>query len=365
MLVDPAFGLHSLGALARSLSVSTALHPLLETAAEEALLALRAASVSISRLEQGGRLIRVIVNVGDLAPTEVRWPEDETYLIDHSGVGRKVLSDGITQTAWLGNSDCDPKEAELLKALGKESSVAAAILVDGSVWGEFYATRHPSKAPFAETAEDYVDVFTAIVGAAISRSVRETELAYLAFHDGLTGALNRRGLDEAAAHLFDLIDEPSRVVTTVALDINGLKQVNDQHGHPRGDELIEAVARSLDRAFASYPGSLVARVGGDEFTVLVPDHDPHLVATTVQALCRRRGQDWGVGPVAGISAGVSSTYLTGRGDATRVDLLAAADRALYLAKQHPLSTAVVSEELTAVGKRAPGRAVERAAPATP
>ena len=74
MLADPAFGLHSLGTMARALSRSTPLNPLLETAAEEALLALRAASVSIGRLEHGGRSLRTLINAGDLAPSEVRWP---------------------------------------------------------------------------------------------------------------------------------------------------------------------------------------------------------------------------------------------------------------------------------------------------
>ena len=345
MLVDPAFGLHSLGTMARALSGSTALEPLLETAAEAALVALRAASVSIGRLENGGQTLRTVINVGDLAPTEVRWPEGEVYPRDQWGRLHLVLTDGKTRTDHVGAPDCDPTEAELLDELGKGSSVTSAILVDGEVWGEFFATRHLGHAPFVATAVDYIDVLMAIVGAAISRSLRETELAYLAFHDALTGTLNRRGLDQAAAEVFDLTAGATRVVTTVTLDINGLKQVNDHQGHARGDELIETVARALEEAFVSYPGSLIARVGGDEFTVLVPHHDPTLVAGTVGALCHRAGQGWDFGPAAGVSAGVSSTLLTGGTDVTRDDLLAAADRALYLAKQQPLSAAVVSDEL--------------------
>jgi len=345
--VDSVFGLRSLGNLARVLSTSSGLLPLLETAAEEALVALRAASVSLSRLEPGGDLIRVLVNVGDLALTEERFPVDETYALAHWGATRQVMTDGITRTSCLDDSDCDPMEAELLMMLGKGSSVAAAIVVDGTVWGEFYATRHTGQDPFAEGAVDYVDVLTAIVGAAIARSVRETELAYLANHDALTGVLNRRGLDHAARRLFDIPGGMSRTVTSLGLDVNGLKQVNDQHGHARGDELLSELALSLQDAFGSFPGSVIARVGGDEFTVLIPDLDPSVATEIVETLCRQKDESWSFEPSAGISAGVSSTLLTGRGDATRSDLLAAADRALYLAKQLRSSAVVVSDELIA------------------
>ena len=344
MLVDSTLGLHSLGTMARALSVSMPLNALLESAAEETLLALRAASVSIGSLERGGRSLRILINVGDLALTEARGPEDETYELAQWGRLALVFDDGVTRTDYLGADDCDPREAELLNVLGKGSSVTAAIHVDGTVWGELFATRHLGQEPFAEESVDYVDVLTSIVGAGIARSLREATLERLASRDPLTDALNRRGFDQAAAHVFDLPEGTSRVVTAVALDIDDLKQVNDQQGHSRGDELIQAVARLLHEGFACYPGSLVARVGGDEFTVLVPHHEPTRVARTVEALCQRAGQGWSFGPAAGISAGVSAALLTGRGDVTRDELLAAADQALYVAKRQPLTAVAVSQE---------------------
>ena len=347
MNVDSVFGLRSLGNLARVLSASSGLLPLLETAAEEARLALRAASVSLSRLEPGGDLIRVLVNVGDLALTEERFPEHEIYPLSQWGAARQVVSDGITLITSLADSDCDPIEAGLLTALGKGSAVQAAIVVDGIVWGEFYATRHTSQDPFADDAMDYVDVLSAIVGAAIGRSVRESELAHLANHDALTGVLNRRGLDHAATRIFDVPGGTSRVVTTLGLDVDGLKQVNDRHGHARGDELLSDVALSLQEAFGSFPGSVIARVGGDEFTVLLPDVDPSVATELVTALCREKDESWSFEPTAGISAGVASTLLTGRADASPSDLLAAADRALYAAKQLRAAAVVVSDEMSA------------------
>ena len=344
MLVDFRFGLHSLGAMARALSVSMSLNTLLECAAEEALHALKAASVSIGRLEHGERTLRTLINVGELAVGEARWPEDETYSLDRWGRLGRVLNDGLTRTDQLGAVDCDPKEAELLRSLDKGSSLTALIRVDGTVWGEFFATRRVGEPPFAEGAVSYVDVLVAILGAAISRSLREATLEHLAFHDALTGALNRRGWDQAAAQVFELPESTSRVVTIIALDINCLKQVNDQQGHARGDELIETVAQALHRAFAPYPGSLVARIGGDEFTVLVPHHDPAQLVKTATMLCESADKGWTFGPMAGISAGAASALLTGQGDVTLVELLTAADQALYAAKRQQFSTVVASQE---------------------
>ena len=81
------------------------------------------------------------------------------------------------------------------------------------------------------------------------------------------------------------------------------------------------------------------------------------MAQAVEALCLHTAQDWTFGPEAGVSAGVSSTLLTGTADTTCSDLVAAADRALYLAKQHPSSTTVVSKEqvLSQRGRRAGDR----------
>lgn len=347
MLADPAFELRSLGALARALSVSLPLNALVETAAEEARVALRAASVSISRLEPNQRALRTLINVGDLGSSEVRWPLDESYPVAEWKTLAHIISVGTAQTSVLTDENCHPETAALLTALGKGSSVASGIRVDGTIWGEFYATRRAGEEPFTEDAVDYVNVLSAILGAALSRSLRETELAYLAFHDPLTGVLNRRGISRAAELVFELAEGASRVVATVALDINGLKRVNDERGHAHGDELIATAARAIAEAFASYQGSVTARVGGDEFIVLVSDHDPSLVAKTVDVLCRRTSRGWAFGPDAGISAGTASALLTGRADVTYDDLLTAADRALYVAKQSPLSAAVVSQELTA------------------
>jgi diguanylate cyclase (GGDEF)-like protein len=89
--------------------------------------------------------------------------------------------------------------------------------------------------------------------------------------DPVTGIANRRAWNEATAHaaLRFAANPMGRSVTVVLADVDGLKRVNDTIGHDAGDELIRAAARALTSA--APPGALVARVGGDEFGMLVAD----------------------------------------------------------------------------------------------
>ena len=342
--VDAKERIRSLAATAHALSRPETVPRLVELAAEEALLSLLAASVSVSRLEPGTWNIRTLVNVGDLGPDEVRWPENELYNIDDFAYLNDVM---VRFTTWIADVDdphTEPAERRLLEKLGKGSSMAAPLMVDGHVWGEFYATRHRGEPTFDSDDIAYLDALTAIVGAAISRAQREASLEQLAFHDPLTGLLNRRSLDEQAALAFDVPPGVTRNITMVVVDINALKQVNDAHGHAVGDQLILSVARNLKRLFSELPGSLVARVGGDEFTVMVPGHRPDLVVSLCDQLC---AESFDLDPAAGVSCGVASAELTHLSTVGASDLFAAADRAQYTAKRSALRRTVLADDFAA------------------
>lgn len=333
--------IRSLAAMARALGRSEALFRLLEIAAEEAQVAMGAASVSVSRLVPGTLNVRTIVNVGDLGPNEVRWPEDETYTINEFD-GLKLVVDGLQSWTWAADDpECPDSERELLRELHKGSSVGAPLVVDGRLWGEFYATRHIDEPAFDDLDTAYLEALLALLSGAVSRALREESLEQLAYRDPLTGLLNRRALDEAAEEAFAVESEKGRTVTAVTIDINRLKLVNDTLGHVAGDQLIQAVARDLQSAFGVLTGALVARVGGDEFTVLVTGSDPEAVVAISDDLCRHT---WRFGPGAGVSAGAASVSLTRTCDLSPTDLFAAADRAQYVAKHGRLSTTVTADE---------------------
>jgi diguanylate cyclase (GGDEF)-like protein len=223
--------------------------------------------------------------------------------------------------------------------------VAAPLSVDGRLWGEFYATRHVGVPTFDDLDTAYMEALLALLSGAVSRALREESLEQLAYRDPLTGLLNRRALDEAAEEAFAVEVGKARTVTAVTIDINRLKLVNDTLGHVAGDQLIQAVGRDLQSSFGVLTGALVARVGGDEFSVLVTGSDPQSALTISDELCRHT---WRFGPGAGVSAGAASVRLTGEDDPGPTDLFAAADRAQYVAKHGRLSTTVMSEDFDPV-----------------
>jgi len=93
----------------------------------------------------------------------------------------------------------------------------------------------------------------------------EKKLKYISLHDQLTGLYNRAYFEEELKRLNSSREYP---ITIIAADVNGLKLVNDTVGHDKGDELLTACAQVLKRTFRS--SDILARVGGDEFVVLLP-----------------------------------------------------------------------------------------------
>jgi diguanylate cyclase (GGDEF)-like protein len=137
-------------------------------------------------------------------------------------------------------------------------------------------------------------------------------------------------LDKAAAAAFAKIGTRAMTcMTVVAFDLNDLKQVNDRLGHALGDHLIISAASLVRAHFNGLPGSLAARVGGDEFIVLVPGHSPESVASAAQAACSAVA-DLEVG--AGASCGMATADGTHQ-DSSVSDLFRRADAALYRSKR--------------------------------
>ncbi|MDX2176878.1 MAG: GGDEF domain-containing protein [Candidatus Sumerlaeia bacterium] len=106
------------------------------------------------------------------------------------------------------------------------------------------------------------------------------ELLALAMNDPLTGLLNRRGFEQRAADLMDLLRRNPGPLAMVYLDVDNFKAVNDARGHSGGDDLLRAVGRAL--AKRTRRSDVAARVGGDEFAVLLNGADE----TAAAKFCR-------------------------------------------------------------------------------
>jgi len=170
----------------------------------------------------------------------------------------------------------------------------------------------------------------------------EQEAAY----DSLTGLHNRRSADAALDQLVARARRSGTPLGVVSLDLDHFKQVNDRHGHEAGDAVLVALAHVLTDSCRR--GDLVARVGGEEFLVLLPDTDDH-GALAVAEKVRARVASMTVPHVAaGVTASLGATALREE-DLTVLMLLRRVDEALYQAKDGGRNRAVLAP--AAVGDR--------------
>ncbi len=258
--------LQALVEVAGAVSGAHRLTDVLEAAAEHALAATGAASLSISRLDHDRDLVKTLINVGELAPGEVHAPADETYRFDDFPLWRRLF-EGEPQLNAIDDPDSDPGQRDLLRELGKESSIGVAIFAGGRVWGELWATTSPGMRRFGAPDVMFLQMIADRIGSAIARSEQFERVAALAYRDPLTDLANRRALQDAVQEA--LAGPAEREVTLLVCDVDGLKVTNDEFGHEAGDRVLIGVAEALRAAAAVYPDALVSRLGGDEFCVLV------------------------------------------------------------------------------------------------
>src|SRR4051812_23784959 len=126
---------------------------------------------------------------------------------------------------------------------------------------------------FADSVERLAEAAGAIQAAAVEELVRSRsrELESQANTDALTGLYNLRYLQREIAQLLDVQKRYGHPFALLLMDVDGLKRINDAHGHQAGDRVLMQVAMSLRRAIRSV--DTPARLGGDEFCVLAPQQD--------------------------------------------------------------------------------------------
>jgi two-component system, chemotaxis family, response regulator WspR len=162
------------------------------------------------------------------------------------------------------------------------------------------------------------------------------DLRRLSYLDGLTGIANRRHLEEVLDLEWRRACRAGTALSLVMIDIDFFKPFNDTYGHQRGDDCLILIANTL-RNGLNRPGDMVARYGGDEFMLLIPETDAQGVAELAEAL-RARVEAMEIlhessfaDKVVTISLGVATDYPT-RGFSSS-EVIAAADEALYQAKE--------------------------------
>jgi diguanylate cyclase (GGDEF)-like protein len=172
------------------------------------------------------------------------------------------------------------------------------------------------------------------------------QLEELSATDALTGLANRRRFDVRLAEEVQRSQRHGTALALLLIDIDHFKLYNDLLGHPQGDRALEAVAAVLARQ-ARRPGELVARIGGEEFALLLP-HASAATASTVAERCNRAmatlALPHGASPTAAhvtLSMGVAMLDSGLREDAAA--LVRRADAALYAAKASGRARCVMDE----------------------
>ena len=117
------------------------------------------------------------------------------------------------------------------------------------------------------------------------RKRMEDRLRFQSSHDALTGLHNRYYFDDELLHMDRSRTYPAAVIV---VDIDNMKATNDQYGHLAGDALLRRVARLLRSSFRSE--DVVARIGGDEFAILLPDSDQNALEHSMERLRRNLGK---------------------------------------------------------------------------
>ena len=163
-------------------------------------------------------------------------------------------------------------------------------------------------------------------------------LEQLAFHDSLTGLANRRLLWEHFQHIQHQCSRSQNWGAVLLLDLNRFKQLNDQHGHAAGDQMLQEVAHRMQRTVRA--SDVIARLGGDEFAVLLQglgdnaeqaQQHAQLLSDKLQAVL---AQPYALGHIIHqASASIGIALLDPQANANLDALLSEADELMYTQKK--------------------------------
>lgn len=201
----------------------------------------------------------------------------------------------------------------------------------------------PDACVFDENDLNILVSFADTVTAAINNAQLHTEVQQIALLDILTGLYNRRGFEELGQREVNRSIRTSAPLSLLVIDIDSLKQVNDEYGHSAGDQLIYEAAECCRRVFRQI--DLVTRYGGDEFAILLPDtpltHAREAAERFRQALKIRsvqiKGKEIHISASIGVAGFSSETK-------TIQQLFEEADAALYRAKTNGKDSTCIYEK---------------------
>jgi diguanylate cyclase (GGDEF)-like protein len=162
---------------------------------------------------------------------------------------------------------------------------------------------------------------------AIERHRTKVMLHHLSFNDDLTGLLNRRGFLSLARQQLKIAQRENWELPLFFADLDGLKNINDNFGHPEGDRALQAIATILRETFRT--SDLLARLGGDEFIMLAINAPAAGIQTILARLQRNLDRYNAQNRYYQLSLSIGVAQFDPRHETTLEELIIEADKSLY------------------------------------
>jgi diguanylate cyclase (GGDEF)-like protein/PAS domain S-box-containing protein len=243
---------------------------------------------------------------------------DRVEVADHS-ISALVFE--TSTPVFVGDLMADPRsDQETALKLGIRAAYWQPIVTDGRTVAVLVVSWHEVRESISDRSASLLGLFAAQTAALVERADLLARLETLARTDPLTGAANRRALDEGLTRTLAAASRTHRPVSIVMLDLDHFKLYNDARGHQAGDGHLQNVVLSWRRQLR--PSDELARYGGEEFLVTLPDCDLETAGSIADRL--RSAVPDGQTTSAGVAGWDGSETLTA--------LIARADVALYAAK---------------------------------
>ncbi len=293
--------------------------------AEEAARLLHADIGSVARFESPTELVNLAA-----------WTAVESQGMPPYGVRQPIIGGSATErvaktgrsarvTSYLQGTSPISK---ILHEAGARTGVSAPIYSGAKLWG-CLSVASTGPDPLDGKAEALLAEFAQLVAVALEAAERRERLVMEATTDSLTGLPNHRAFQEGLRGAVAHARRTGGSLALVLLDIDSFKNINDAYGHPAGDAVLADVAARLRSTVRG--DELVARVGGDEFAVLLPDSglgQAEVLASRALATIRSMS----VRDIGKITCSAGICDLEHASDADEIYRFA--DGALYWAKEH-------------------------------